>query len=348
MCQNVPPLELYDDELFGMLRSTWQNALVRICVRLHKYGDAQISDEWLAKKLLSAKFWPEFRALMLTWGWLEEDPSSGNLRRAGILAPQSLPLTKGEVGGGLLSSQSAEASRKREERLLAKIDAKFEDLRRELGLARQATPVDRTYHTYPDHPVRKSDGQTEPENRTPDTSYSSLVSNDSNESTSHSEESSSSSSLEGPPPLTVIQEPQRFDVQQKLLTLGFSSSQCETFFTLRSIADIADGLQFLAENGWPKCKNPLTTFDSYIRRKISISSQWLKKREARRTPAGAAAAEGQTAALMTVDNPKVADPKVAGTLRVPSAESPDPRTGGATFISQIRESAGIRAAGGTT
>jgi hypothetical protein len=88
MCQNVPPLELFDHFLYKFLRSTWREAITAVVVRLHHAGDGQLADEWLLQGLLNKKYRPLFVDRMIEYGWLVR--VDGKLCRAGLLAPSIL------------------------------------------------------------------------------------------------------------------------------------------------------------------------------------------------------------------------------------------------------------------
>jgi hypothetical protein len=124
-CPNVPPLELFEHFLFEALRPTWQNAAVRVAVRLHKQGDATVPDHWLAKGVLGPKRWAEFSEQMIEFGWLVR-AENGCLARAGVLSPlaeEEQPASATAVSPDALRMQ-----------IKRQIHAEFDDIRRALGL----------------------------------------------------------------------------------------------------------------------------------------------------------------------------------------------------------------------
>lgn len=338
MCQNVPPLELFDDDLYNMLRPTWQNAVARVCVRLHKYGDGQITEEWLQKRILPRKRWEEFRTLMLAWGWLKEAPETRNLMRAGILAPGR--GTEAEQNQSIVSADALRMQIRRA------IGAEFEKLRCDLGLQVRTDPQYPANEngTYAEQAAVASaeageqNGSPRLNGRPPDNS------NVINSNPSHICEINSNSNGINPDRsgaaartpaehaenrylrLALPEEPQSNDVARVLMTAGFTESEVGKILKSYPISSILDGIQCLADGGWPDSKNDRTTLQSYFRGKLGLNKRWKANRDQ--------VASGQVSAMMSVSGGPSPPADPAQAARAPAA-APDPPPAAASFIDAI-------------
>ena len=88
MCENVPPLALFNDPGFARLRTARRNAVVQITVRLHQGGDGEVPDDVLRGfvRLSSAQFAVFANMMIHDFGWLKR-AENGCLCRAGVLLP---------------------------------------------------------------------------------------------------------------------------------------------------------------------------------------------------------------------------------------------------------------------
>ncbi len=306
MCQNVPPLELYQDEMFNALRSTtWQNAVTRICVRLHKYGDGYLSDEWLLKGLFrSRKSRDAFLETMAELPWFVRG-ENGHLCRAGMLAP--LADADQHHDQGAVSQDALRMQIKRAVRAELEV----------AGLAHR-TPAEHLGRSERTEYVGRTNGITIPREQTAEhrpnerpnselefNSKSNLNSGDISpensipfHSNSEGPETAVRTETEHPPdrpPLSFAAAPQSSDVVRVLMTAGFTESECGKILKECPVSTIVDGIECLQGGGWPKSKDDKATLKNYFAGRLTINSHWKTLREAQ------LAASGQTAAVMSID-----------------------------------------------
>jgi len=163
MCQNVPPLELFDHFLYKYLRPTWREAIVAVIVRLHIAGDGQLADEWLLQGLLNNKYRPLFVDRMIEYGWLVR--VDGKLCRAGVLAPSAATATAEEEHPARSAAAEAVANTR-----AMQLNARLTRIETELGLAVAPAQTSRETLTNGAAPSNKSSAANAQTVRTEQTS----------------------------------------------------------------------------------------------------------------------------------------------------------------------------------